>query len=195
MKNITKFFATALFFCTVVSPVMAGEATITDGFYGAVDGGRTKAIGACNDAPAGVAGCKDAAFLYRFAGGFQLTPMWGMEASYGNYGKASLGTYLGVPLRWRLRGYQVSGTFTLPLRDAFSLIGKLGIAETDVRLSGGGVSISATSKRLAYGIGAKYDFTKSVAARAQYERLGKVGNANTGTAKVRLFSAGIVLKF
>jgi OOP family OmpA-OmpF porin len=76
------------------------------------------------------------------------------------------------------------------------LIGKLGIARTEIKLSGGVANVNATRTSLAYGIGAQYDFTKSVAVRAQYEGLGTVGDANTtGTTKVTLLSAGVVLKF
>jgi hypothetical protein len=49
---------------------------------------------------------------------------------------------------WQLSGLQVSGTGTFPLGDAFSLIGKLGIARTDLKLSGGGASVSATAPNL-----------------------------------------------
>jgi OOP family OmpA-OmpF porin len=179
---------------------------LAENFYGALDVGQTKAGDACNitGLPAGstVAGCKDTATLYRIAGGYQFAPMWGAEVSYGAYGKASMGTatipFFGTVAAgdWQLSGLQVSGTGTFPLGDAFFLIGKLGIARTDLKLSGGGASVSATSTKLAFGIGAQYDFTKSIAARAQYENLGTVGDTNTtGTAKVTLLSAGVVLKF
>jgi OOP family OmpA-OmpF porin len=184
----------------IATPAMA------ESFYGALDVGQTKAGDACNitGLPAGstVAGCKDTATMYRIAGGYQFAPMWGAEVSYADYGKATIGTVT-VPGfgtvaagDWHLSGLQVSGTGTFPLGDAFSLIGKLGIARTDIKLSGGGASVSATITKLAYGIGAQYDFTKSFAARAQYENLGTVGDANTtGTAKVTLLSAGVVFKF
>lgn len=198
MKNFAKSFAAILVVCTAISPAFA------DGFYGALDIGQTKAQDACSTTglPAGstVAGCKDTATMYRIAGGYQFAPMWGAEVSYGSYGKASMGVatvpFLGTIAAgdWQLSGLQVSGTGTFPLGNAFSLIGKLGIARTDIKLTA--ASVSATSTKLAYGIGAQYDFTKTVAVRAQYENLGTVGDVNTtGTAKVSLLSAGVVLKF
>jgi len=194
----SKVIAVVLIFGGTVSPAIA------DSFYGALDLGQSKAKDACSISglPAGstVAGCKDTATLYRIAGGYQFTPMWGVEVSYGDYGKASMGTAT-IPSSgtltadWQLSGLQLSGIGTFPIADGFSLLGKLGIARTDLKLTGGGTSTSATSTKLAYGIGAQYDFTKNISARAQYEDLGNVGNSNTDTSKVTLLSAGVVFKF
>jgi OOP family OmpA-OmpF porin len=186
----SKVLAAALIFGAAVSPAMA------DGYYGALDLGQAKAKDACTGLPAGVTGCKDTATLYRIAGGYQFVPMWGAEVSYAAYGKESAGTLGALSEDWQLSSFQVSGTGTFPLGNAFSLIGKLGIARTEIKLSGGVANVNATRTILAYGIGAQYDFTKSVAVRAQYEGLGTVGDANTtGTTKVTLLSAGVVLKF
>jgi OOP family OmpA-OmpF porin len=185
-----KVYGAVLIFGMAVSPAMA------DSFYGAFDVGQTTAKDACTGLPAGVSGCKDTATLFRIAGGYQFAPMWGAEVSYGDYGKASAGTLGSLSVDWQLSGLEVSGTGTFPLGNAFSLIGKLGIAQTKIELTGGGASVSATSTKLAYGIGAQYDFTKNISVRAQYEDLGTVGDENTtGTSKVTLLSAGIVLKF
>lgn len=174
----------------IATPAMA------ESFYGALDVGQAKAKDACTGLPAGVTGCKDTATLYRIAGGYQFVPMWGAEVSYAAYGKESAGTLGALSEDWQLSSFQVSGTGTFPLGNAFSLIGKLGIARTEIKLSGGVANVNATKTSLAYGIGAQYDFTKSVAVRAQYEGLGTVGDANTtGTTKVTLLSAGVVLKF
>jgi OOP family OmpA-OmpF porin len=194
----SKVFAAALILGAAVSPAMA------DSFYGALDVGQTKAKDTCTGLPAGVSGCEDTASMFRIAGGYQFAPMWGAEVSYGDYGKANLGTgdILGVTASgdWRISGFQVSGTGTFPVSTAFSLIGKVGIARTDLKLTvaalGISVSESATTTNLAFGIGAQYDFTKNISVRAQYEDLGTVGNSNTtGTAKATLLSAGVVYKF
>ncbi|MDH4234534.1 MAG: porin family protein [Gallionella sp.] len=186
----SKVLAGALLLGVAVSPAMA------ESFYGALDFGQTKVKDACTDLPAGITGCKDTATLARIAGGYQFAPMWGAEISYGDYGKESAGTLLGVSVDWEARGWQISGTGTFPLGNAFSVIGKLGAARTELKLSGGGTSESATSTKLAFGIGAQYDFTRNFGLRAQYEDLGKVGDDNTtGTSKITLLSAGLVYKF
>jgi OOP family OmpA-OmpF porin len=198
MKIDSKVIAVALIFGATISPVMA------ENFYGALDLGQSTAKDACTGFPAGWTGCEETATMYRIAGGYQFTPMWGAEVSYGDLGKPSVGSgiLLGIPVsgNYEASSFQVSATGSFPLGDAFSLIGKVGIARTDVKvsLSGGGVSASEsdTTTNLAYGIGAQYAFTEKVSVRAQYEDLGTVGDSNTtGTAKVTLLSAGVVYKF
>lgn len=181
---------------TLISGVAATPA-IAEGYYGAVDLGQSKAKDGCTGLPAGVVGCKDQGSMYRIAGGYQFATTWGAEVGYGNYGKESAGTLGAASADWELSGIQISGTGTFPLTDAFSLIGKLGVASTKLKITGkGGMpSPSATSTKLAYGIGAQYDVTKNFSIRGQYEDLGTVGDSNTGTSKVTLLSAGVVFKF
>jgi|WetSurMetagenome_2_1015567.scaffolds.fasta_scaffold01866_18 OmpA-OmpF porin, OOP family len=177
-----------------ISPAMA------DSLYAALDIGQSKGRDICANNPAGVTGCQDTATMYRIAGGYQLTPMWGAEASYAEYGSSNIGTGLGTTGNWKANGFQVSGTGTFPIGNAFSIIGKLGIATTDFKVSASGlgasVGMNETTAKLAFGIGAKYDFTNKIAMRAQYEDLGTVGNAaSTGTTKLTILSAGLVFKF
>ena len=196
MKVLNKIAVATLILGVMATPAMA------DGFYGALDFGQAKGKDACTDLAAfGVVGCKDTASAYRFAGGYQFTPMWGTEVSYGDYGSASLGSFMGTPLgNWEASGFQISGTGTFPLGAGFDLIGKVGIAQTKLELNYspaiGGGSDTATSTKLAAGIGAQYNVSKNITIRAQYEDLGKVGNdATTGTSKVTLLTAGVVFKF
>lgn len=183
MNKLAKLFAAVLVFGAAVTPAMA------DGYYGAIDIGQTNAKDTCTGGPAG--GCKDTSTAFRIAGGYQFTPMWGAEVSYGDYSRSTLG---GATSQWEANGLQASGTGTFPLGHDFSVIAKAGVARTD--LSATATSRSATSTTLGFGIGAQYDFSKSVSARAQYENLGTVGNTNTtGTTKITFVSVGAVLRF
>jgi len=191
MVSNSKVFAVALLVGAIATPAMA------DSFYGALDVGQSKVKDNCTS---GLSGCKDTASMIRVAGGYQFTPMWGAEVSYGAYGKASAGTGGVVSANdWQISGLQLSGIGTLPVADGFSFLVKLGIASTNAKvsytLSGTEGSHSVTSTKLAYGIGAQYDFTKGISARAQYENLGKVGDSNIGTNIITLLSAGVVFKF
>jgi OOP family OmpA-OmpF porin len=178
----------------VVVAVFLGMATtsaMAEGFYAALDAGETTAADACTEAPASLA-CRNTAALYRFAGGYQFDAKWGVEASYGDYGKAALITTLAD---WQLSGLQVAGTATFPLGTAFSMLVKLGIAQTTIKLSGVGSTQSATSTQFAYGVGVQYDLSENLAIRVQYEDLGAVGDANIGKSNVSLLSGGIVVRF
>jgi len=197
MTVSSKLTCVAVIFCMSVSSAMAGS------YYVAADFGRTTAIDNCNEPPfVGSYGCEDTASLWRVAAGYQFTPMWGAEFSYGDYGKAN-GWVNGAALTeedWRVDGIQLSGIGTFPIAGGFSVIGKLGISRTTAYIHaiyyGASISQSATNATFSAGIGAQYDFNINVMARVQYESLGNVGDSNTiGTSKVTLLSAGIVYKF
>lgn len=204
----SKLFLAALLFGSMATPALAGSfyASVSPpppddlDSYWALDVGQSKIKDNCAASLAsGLSGCKDTASLYRVGYGYQISPMWGMEISYGAYGKASKGTSGSQPVNdWQIKGLQLSGLVTFPIAYGFSLTGKLGLAQTDIKLSGtsyGTKSLNASSTKLAYGIGAQYDFTKRVSARAQYENLGEVGDSSTGIHTVTLLTGGIVYKF
>jgi opacity protein-like surface antigen len=206
MRIIFNAFAFALLFGAAVSPAAANS------YYGAIDVGRSTVKDNCAGLSVGISGCKDTASMYRIASGYQFgpwhphlrgferEPMWAMEVSYGDYGKASGGTGLGVSSNdWRIRGLQLSGVGIFPFGNGFSLLLKFGVARTNAKVSGivlgSGINLSATRNNRAYGIGAQYDFTENISARAQYEDLGTAGDSNMGTNKIVLRSIGIVFKF
>lgn len=193
-----KIVAITLIMATTVSPAMADnylgqpELGVNLDNYFALDVGQTTATKFCSGLS--LTGCKNTATLVRVAIGTQITPMWGAEISYGDLGKASAGTLGSVPLDWQISALQFSGTGTFPLSGAFSLIGKLEIVQARATVSSGGISSSGSNTSLGVGIGAQYDFTKSVAIRFQYEDLGTFGDPNvTGNTNVTLLSAGIVV--
>ena len=182
-----------------------------EGLYAVVDVGQTTAKDVCVGMPAGFS-CNEKATAFKFSGGYQLTPNLGVEVGYGILGSSKISgtdTSSGFPITInadaKLTTLQVAAIGTFPLSDSFSLIGKLGVASSTVKLNGTGSGLgvtvaipetSATSTKLAYGIGAQFDLSKNLGIRTQYENLGEVGDVNTtGTAKVSLISAGLVLKF
>lgn len=176
------------------------------GGYVAVDVGQSTAKDACSGTT-GIS-CTDSGTAYRFGVGYQLNPDLAVEANYGVMASAKAsGTLSGATINAEVKPktLQVAAIGIFPVADAFALLGKLGIARTTIDSTGTcsgasclvpSMSKSATSTKLAYGIGAQYDVSKSVGIRAQYEYLGEVGDTNTtGTAKISLVSAGVVFKF
>jgi OOP family OmpA-OmpF porin len=179
MKMLKNICAVTLVYGMAIAPVMA------EGFYAALDVGQTNAKDTCNN----ISGCTDTATAGRIAGGYQFTKMWGTEVSYATYGKASLGGNFGD---WETNGVQASGIGTFPVAESFAVLGKVGVARIEHKSAG----VTSTKTNLAYGIGGQYEFTKGIAFRVQYERLGNVGDANTtGQAKASLLSAGALYRF
>lgn len=162
-------------------------------YYFALDIGRADMKDGCDDPLGGT--CKKTDIAYRIAGGYQFTPMWGTELSYGTYGKTIITGFTQIA-DYKARGFQVDGTGTLPLGNNFSVTGKLGLARIKVQSSSSFGTENGSRTTPVYGIGVQYELTKNVAARAQYENLGRVGEeATTGRLKLTLLSAGVMFKF
>lgn len=182
---------------------VSGAALATDsGFYAALDVGQSKTKDACTGLPAGFA-CKNTATAFRVGGGYQINNNFGVEIGYGDYGSNNAsGVVLGVPVTVTMKasGLQAAVVGSLPLSESFALTGKLGVANTKVEGSGavGGfvVNTSATSTTGIFGIGVRYNISKSVALRAQYEDFGKVGDAaTTGKSNLSMLSLGVTFGF
>jgi opacity protein-like surface antigen len=192
MMSGHKFFAATLVLATTGSTAIAGD------FYGALDAGQTTAHGICSVLPGNMSGCTDTASIMRIAGGYQITPRFGSEISYGSYGTAKLATGFSTSADWKMSGLQLSGTITNPIAAGFSSIFKIGLASTELKLSGSALNAGnykTTKTQFTWGLGVKYDFSQKIAVRAQYDELGNVGDNNTGTYKTTLLSVGVVYMF
>lgn len=198
MEKFTPILIAVLLQGLIATPAMAGN------FYGAVDVGGVEAPDACNGLPGFT--CANSEVAYRIAAGYQFDPTWGIEISYGDFGKSKLsGAASGVLINeeTRISTAQAVVTGAYWVTQSFSVIGRLGVGTTFVNQSGtsseaglvASSTANATSTRLTYGIGAQYVVTDAFLVRAQYELLGNVGNDATGTANIALISMGMVTKF
>lgn len=159
---------------------------------------------------------KDTATGYKIFGGYQFTPMWGIEGGYidlrryeatvtpavaANAGTATV----------KVNSWSLFGTGTLPIANGFSAFGKLGISRNTSKMSftSNGVAFNASDSgssnktSFAYGIGASYAINKQVAVRVEYEDFGKAGESNggfriagkTSDSKPTLLSVGLTYSF
>jgi len=189
---------------TVVLASFSGAA-LAEGsnLYAAIDFGQTTVKDACTNITSLGFSCKDTDTAVRGSLGYQVNPSLGVEGSYGNYGASTVsGLVSGIPVSGKVAfsGFQLTAVGSLPLNESFALTGKLGVAFTKLETSGAVqgipvVSKSTNSTTLAYGIGARYNINKSIALRAQYENLGKVGDDTTEKSTVTLLSAGAIFSF
>ena len=115
---------------------------------------------------------------FKFGLGYQVNKNFAFEGSYGNTTNASYsaigGNILGsLTATANYPVINVNAVGILPVADQFSLLGKLGFASSKLSGSaaGGGrvVVINGTKSDFTYGLGAKYDFTKSVFLRADVD--------------------------
>lgn len=176
------------------------------GYYGVVDIGQTT-VDVCTTPAAGLTlvSCSDTATAIRGTLGYQVSPGLGLEASYGDFGTVNANIiYLGIPMAVSASasGFQFSAVGLLPISDAFALTGKFGIAFLDAEASasascaGCTASTSASNTNVAYGIGVRYNISKAVAVRAQYEDFGDIKTSSAGTGlKMTTLSFGVIFNF
>jgi OmpA-OmpF porin, OOP family len=132
---------------------------------------------------------------FKIYGGYQFTPVFGIEAGYADLGKAEIGA-AGFTLGARPKSIYVAATGTLALNDKFALFGKVGAASTRTTVSATGEADSKEKNTTALlGVGASYAITPSVLAVVEYENFGKVIDEDGGNLKANALSVGIRVKF
>jgi OOP family OmpA-OmpF porin len=199
MKNIKALMAAAFISGAVLISI---PATAQDaGFYVGGALGQSRLSGACDGLPVA---CDEKDTAWKLFGGYQFNKYFGLEAGYADLGKASAaGVIAGtaVSAEVKAKGWEFLGVGTLPFTDKLSGYAKLGLVKWDVDAFAsaalvGAVSSSDSGTSATYGLGLKYDFTKNVGARMEWQRYSNIGNdATTGQGDVNLYSVGIVIKF
>lgn len=146
---------------------------------------------------------------WKVFGGYQLNQNWAVELAYTDLGKFAFdanvdggigggaGTEYGEakPACWSL-----SAVGILPVGNNFSLLGKAGICRWDDRARAyetvGGTEYQypdeSTGTDLTFGLGAKYDATRNLGVRAEWERFNNVVHDRSS---VDLFSMSLQYSF
>ena len=144
--------------------------------------------------------CDDVGTSYGGFGGYQVNKYFGAELGYIDLDefKASAS---GITETVKVKGVELLGVGTIPINPHFEVYGKVGVYYWDLKDSCAGTSClfasqSETGTELTYGLGAKFNFTKNVGLRVQYQRYKDVGDeATTGKSDIDLLSLGVVFKF
>lgn len=181
---------------------LPGMATAQDaGFYAGFSAGQGRFTNGCAGlANAGFVGsCDERDAAWKVFGGYQFNDIFAAEAGYTKLGEVHMrGTFLGVPGTAKVvaSGFEMVGVATMSIAGQFAAYGKAGFLRWDVDLSGDGGSIGETGTSITLGLGIRYNLTKRLAARAEWQRYNDVGNENTtGKSDVDILSIGLVIKF
>ena len=214
-----KTWASGLICCSISLPamVMAEDFHTPYNSYITLDRGQSRTPGTCSNTYQAGAYCHEGGGNYRIAFGHHFTEAWGMEISYGDFGRAvEQGVFPTPPpatppaaagpaaytWRWEAGGWELAATGTLPVWKSLSVIGKLGVlrantqSETVFQDSAGTWYNSAVhdySNNVSGGIAAQWDFNRDYAARVLFEYYGKLGDLSKINSSV--FAACLVLKF
>lgn len=110
-------------------------------------------------------------------GGFDVNPMFGVEAGYTDIRKANhsytIGTTSGTATTEGSRSY-LAAKATMPVNDAFSVYGKLGAGYSKTKFRATTLASADDSKTEVYaGLGGQYKLSDRAALVLEYERYGK----------------------
>jgi len=177
-----KAWVLALLCGVLATPAMASD----EGAYVSLSLGNSNVINGCQAAPLVGTGCSDkTGFSYRATYGYQYTPTWALEASYGKLGSASGGGYLLLAL-----GLSVTATATLHLGDTLAVYVKGGFVRAELKESGTYYSSSSMNRPI-IGAGIEYSVTPQFAIRLQGDHFG-IYDLGHGGPKIQLLANSIV---
>jgi OOP family OmpA-OmpF porin len=202
MKSRTAVVAAA----GLAAALLGGAAWSQDaGIYVGASIGQSKAKEFCDDPPGGFS-CDDNDTAWKVLAGYQFNRHLGAEAGYTDLGEFGASGVLGgvsVTGTVGVTAFELVGVGSFPVMDRFSLYGKLGFyrAETEQNVTGtlGTVTITenTTEKNtdLTFAFGARFDITRNLGIRAEWQRYLDVGGDDVGEDDVDLLSVGLIYRF
>lgn len=127
--------------------------------------------------------------------GFAVDKNFGVELGYLNFGKQRW-VFEDTSTALQNQSVYLTGVGSLPLSDAFSVYGKLGVAVNHTKGEFSSpdeiASGSETKARPLLGFGLSYNFTKDIAATFEYHYVGKIPDSDV---KMSMMTAGIKYGF
>jgi len=185
-------FAAAMFVLGAASaPALAQDS----GWFIGAGGGISKYKSGCA-ALVTPGTCDDNGNYWRVFGGYQFNSYFGYEMGYGDLGELTRTTTGVGSDNVEAKVLEAVLVLTIPLVDSFSVYAKYGIYSFDAdRTVTGAATVNAKGREMTYGFGAKYDLTKNIALRAEWQHFFDVGDSGTGTFDVNAGLIGIVFKF
>ncbi|MFA6921290.1 MAG: outer membrane beta-barrel protein [Gallionella sp.] len=146
---------------------------------------------------------------YKLFGGYRINKNFSLEGGYfdlGRFGFAMTTLPAGsLNGNVRLQGVNLDAVGTLPVTEQFSVFGRLGLNYAQARTSFSGtgagviaipVNVNPSKNQINYklGAGVQYDFTESLAMRAEVERY-RINDAIGNKGDIDMYSLGLVYRF
>lgn len=146
----------------------------------------------------GIDSCSKSHAGFKLLGGYQITPNFAIEGSYGDLGKTKLSA-LGVDASLKASGFTVAALGIYPVSKEVELFGKLGMhaTKTKFNFSYNGVSGSESynSNGVLAGFGGQYKFTTNLTGRLEYEWLNKAVRLEDSKGDIHLITASLIYQF
>jgi len=200
MLCTARTIAAAALAILIATPAWSQDA----GFYLGASIGQSRAKDFCDDS--GGFSCDDKDTAWKLLGGYQFNRHLAVEAGYTDLGEVGVsGVLSGVSVRGTVEvtAFELMGVGSIPLMDRFSLYGKLGLyhAETKQNVTGslGTVTVTDNDKEkntdLTFAFGARFDITRNLGVRAEWQRYLDVGGGEIGEDDVDVLSVGLLFRF
>jgi hypothetical protein len=137
---------------------------------------------------------------FRLKLGYKYSRYLAVESEYVDFGTSTSNVFAVPPnlaSAFRSTGFGVDTIATVPIWRQFSFYGRLGAYSGSRNIFSPAFSLlgDTSRARVRYGLGVRYDFTKSLGVRAELERYSPLGTPLTGDPEADLFSVGLSWRF
>lgn len=176
----------------VAGPVLAQD----QGWYAGLTLGQSKQKDACDGVSGAGISCDDKDTAWRILGGYQFNKNLAVELGYTDVGEVSASGTFSASVEAKI--WELVAVGSWPFTPNFSAYGKLGMYRGDTDFSTNNPAFANESESntdLTYGIGVRWDFTKNLGARAEYQIYKDIGGGNIGEGDVDVISVGVIWKF
>jgi len=165
------------------------------GWYIGGNIGQTQAKDWCSGIAGSGISCDDKDTAFKILGGYNINRNFAAELAYSDFGKvkASLGALTDEA---KATAWELSAVGSYPIANQFSVFGRLGLyfadAKENTNFAG---NFKHTNNDLTYGFGVRYDFSREVGVRGEWQRYSKVGGGDLDKSDVDVISVGVVWNF
>lgn len=156
------------------------------GFYAGFHLGQSSSSDACT----GIPSCDDKDTAWKILGGYQFNKYVAAELGYTDLGAASA-----PGAKLEATAFEVVAVGSFPVMDKLSIYGKLGLFRGDAEATGPGGSVSETNTDMTWGIGVRYDFTRNLGVRGEWQQYKGLGGGALVETDVDVISVGVLWKF
>jgi OOP family OmpA-OmpF porin len=179
--------ALAIFSITALGAFSAPVAAQDTGFYVGGSLGQSKFDGVCLS---GLTSCDEKDNSWKVFGGYQLNRNFAIELGYTDLGQANV-RGPGGTASVEATALEFMAVGMLPVADRLSVYGKLGVYRGEIEARNSlGFSASDDGTELTFAFGARYDFTRNLAVRAEWQQYKDFSDID-----INVLSVGILYRF
>lgn len=139
--------------------------------------------------------CEDTDTAIKLFGGYQINRNFAGEFGYVDLGRAR-STAGGATDEFKAKAFELSGLGSVPVVERFSVFGRFGLyfadAEENTNFQG---DSTHSNNDLTYGVGVRYDITRNLGVRGEWQRYSNVGGGNVLKTDVDLLGLSVLWMF